>query len=73
MTESALPPDKDHAKTIRALSDKLQVPMHEVGEIYRVEFDRLAQGARIPTYLSVLAMNHTRSILRKGGKHATLR
>ena len=72
MTEAALPLDKDHAETIRALSDKLQVPMHEVGAIYRVEFDRLAHGARIPTYLGVLAMSNTRSILREGRRRAAL-
>jgi hypothetical protein len=73
MTESAFPPDEDRARTIKALSDKLQVPMQEVGEIYGREFDRLARGARIPTFLSVLAMSNTRSILREGGKRATLR
>jgi hypothetical protein len=72
MTELALPPDRDHAKTIRALSDTLQVPMHEVGAIYLMEFDRLARGARIPTYLGVLAMSHTRSILREGRRRGAL-
>jgi uncharacterized protein (DUF2126 family) len=72
MKESAFPPDKDRAKTIKALSDKLQVPVQEVGEIYRMEFDRLAREARIPTYLAVLAMSNTRSIMRKAGKRATL-
>jgi hypothetical protein len=70
MTESALPPDKDHARTIGALSDKLQVPMNEVGAIYRMEFDRLARGARVHTYLAVLAMSHTQSILREGRRRA---
>ena len=73
MTESALPADKGHAKTIRALSEKLQVPVYEIGKIYETEFDRLARGARIPTYLGVLALSNTRSILREGGRRATLR
>lgn len=30
MTELALTPDKDGANAIRALSDQLQAPMHEV-------------------------------------------
>lgn len=72
MMESALTADKDRAKTIRTLSDQLQASVHEVGEIYRLEFDRLARGARIPTYLSVLAMSHTRAILREGRRRLPL-
>jgi hypothetical protein len=73
MTESVSRLQNDHVRAIATLSDKLHVPMHEVGEIYKKEFDRLAQGARIPTFLVVLAMSNTRSILRGGGRSATLR
>lgn len=73
MTESALPPDKHLIKKMGALSSELQVPIEEVANVYRMEFDRLAQVARIPAYLSVLAMSKTRSILRAGPKRATLR
>jgi len=47
--------------------------VYEIGKIYETEFDRLARGARIPTYLGVLALSNTRSILREGGRRATLR
>ena len=71
MTETGSHLEKDHVRAIAALSHKLQVPAHEVGAIYRKEFDRLAAGARIPTFLVVLAMSNTRSILRGGGRRAT--
>jgi hypothetical protein len=70
MTESVSPLQNDHARAIATLSDKLHVPLHEVGEIYQKEFDRLAERARIPTFLVVLAMSNTRSILRRGGRSA---
>ena len=73
MTESVSRLENDHVRAIATLSDKLHVPVHEVGEIYKKEFDRLAEGARIPTFLVVLAMSNTRSILRGGGRSATLR
>jgi hypothetical protein len=72
MTESVSSLEKDHTRAITTLADKLKVPVHEVGEIYKEEFDRLAAGARIPTYLVVLAMSHTQSILRGGARNATL-
>lgn len=68
-----LPPENSQSETIRALPDKLQVPMHDVAEIYRSEFDRLAREAGIPTYLDILATSRTRSILREDGKRAILR
>ena len=72
MTESVSSLEKDHTRAVRALADKLKIPVDEVGEIYRGEFDRLAAGARIPTYLGVLAMSHVQSILRGGVRNATL-
>jgi len=73
MTESASRLEHEQARAIATLSDKLHVPVHEVGEIYKKEFARLAKRARIPTFLVVLAMSNTRSILRGGGRSATLR
>ena len=72
MTESVSSLEKDHVRAIATLSEKLRVPAYEVGEVYRKEFDRLAVGARIPTYLIVLAMSHTQSILRGGAGGASL-
>lgn len=60
---------EDHVKNIATLSEKLAIPVHEVRVIYQSTFDQLAAAARIPTYLSVLAMNGTRSILRRRAGH----
>jgi hypothetical protein len=54
----------DDARAVAALSEKLNLPEREVVEIYRIEFDRLAEQARIPNFLSVLAMRNTKSILK---------
>jgi hypothetical protein len=60
----------DDARAVAALSEKLNLPEREVVEIYKIEFDRLAEQARIPNFLSVLAMRNTRSILRASGSSA---
>jgi hypothetical protein len=73
MMELAAPLDRDLIKAIGALSTQLQIPVEEVADIYRMEFDRLARVARIPTYLGVLAMNNARSILRRSARSATIR
>jgi hypothetical protein len=70
MTESVSKFEGDHATAIATLSEKLKIPKDEVVEIYRKEFDRLAVHARIPTFLVVLAMRNTRSILRAGRARA---
>jgi hypothetical protein len=62
--------EDDHVKNIATLSKQLEVPVHEVDVIYRKEFDQLAVAARIRTFLGVLAMNRTRSILCGHGKRA---
>jgi hypothetical protein len=59
--------ENDHVRAIATLSEKLKVPEHEVVDIFRKEFDRLATHARISTFLIVLAMRNTRSILRGRG------
>jgi hypothetical protein len=64
-----LPKERDHVRAITSLSDRLHAPVDAVDAIYRHEYDRLAQAARIPTYLVVLAMNKTRSILRRAETH----
>jgi hypothetical protein len=70
MTESVSKFEGDHARAIATLAEKLKIPQDEVVEIFRKEFDRLAVQARIPTFLVVLAMRNTRSILRAGHAHA---
>ncbi len=59
--------EDDHVTAIATLSEKLKVPEHEVRDIFRKEFDRLATHARISTFLIILAMRNTRSILRGRG------
>ena len=72
LMKSVWPVAADHIETIGALSEKLHVPVQEVSEIYRIEFNRLARVARIPNYLGLLAVSNTRSILRAAGKRGTL-
>ena len=67
MIEAVSTIQDDDARAVAALSEKLNLPEREVVEIYRIEFDRLAEQARIPNFLSVLAMRNTKSILRASG------
>jgi len=57
-----------HGGHIASLAAELRVPLHEVSEIYRAQFERLAAEARIESFLGVLAARHTRSILRDCGR-----
>ena len=56
--------DADHEQVIAGLAEQLRVPFHKVSEVYWDQLQRLAAGARIPNFLSVLATGKTRSILR---------
>ena len=69
MTEVDSILDND-AKEIRALAETCKVPELKVIEVYRSEFKRLAAQSRIETYLGVLAMRNTKSILRSTGAQA---
>ena len=73
MASAAATPDmdNDHARAIATLSEKLQIPVHEVQEVYSKEFDRLASQARIELFLGVLTLRNTQSILRSGDRHAS--
>ena len=73
MVELFSPLESDQTRAIAAISDQLQLPVGQVGEIYRKEFERLSVQARITTYLTVLTMRNVRSILGGAGKHAALR
>lgn len=66
----APPTDADHGKDIATLAEKLQVPVHQVHEIYSKEFERLASHARIGHFLDVLTLRNTRSILRSNDARA---
>ena len=67
MTESIPSSDDDAHRAIQALSEKLDVPELKVLEVYKTEYRRLSAQSRIATFVSVLAMRNTRSILRDSG------
>jgi hypothetical protein len=64
MPESIPSSDDDAQRAIQALSEKLDVPELKVLEVYKTEYRRLSAQSRIATFVSVLAMRNTRSILR---------
>jgi hypothetical protein len=47
------------------LSETMQVPINAIQEIYSTEFDRLEMDARIRTFIGVLALARTRTLLRQ--------
>lgn len=61
-------PDKDQARAIATLSDRLHLPVQEVRQVYLREFGRLESQARIRNFLGVLALSRTRSVLRCGNR-----
>ena len=63
LTDIDLPLEEEHVQAIAALSEKLGVGVKEVEQVYQEEFEKLAARARVPNFLSVLALNRTRSIL----------
>jgi hypothetical protein len=67
MPESIPSEDDDAQRAIHALSEKLDVPEFKVLEVYKTEYRRLSAQSRIATFVSVLAMRNTRSILRDAG------
>ncbi|MGA2779193.1 MAG: DUF3562 domain-containing protein [Steroidobacteraceae bacterium] len=69
MTETFPDVEREHLRVVASLSDELNMPEQEVDEIFTREFDRLAAQARIPTFLVVLAMRNTRTILRERRLH----
>jgi hypothetical protein len=58
----------DAQRAIQALSQRLDVPELKVLEVYKTEYRRLSAQSRIATFVSVLAMRNTRSILRGSGQ-----
>jgi hypothetical protein len=64
---------EDQRCAVATLCQKLTLTEDEVSGVFRQEFDRLAANASIPTYLCVLAMNNTKSLLRRGARHAASR
>lgn len=56
--------DASDQRIVADLSQCFSVPLKNVQAIYREQLQCLAEGARIRTFLSVLAIRRTRSILR---------
>ena len=67
MSESLPSPDDDAQRAIEALSEKLHVPAVKVLEVYKTEYRRISAQSRIATFVSVLALRSTRSILQDAG------
>jgi hypothetical protein len=67
MPESLPSSDDDAQRAILALSEKLHVPELTVLDVYKTEYRRLSAQSRIATFVSVLAMRNTRSILQDAG------
>lgn len=72
LVRTQLPIEMEHAQAIATLSEHLGVPMRDVTPVYKEEFARLAAKARVTTYLIVLALRRTRSILRARNEPATV-
>ena len=49
---------------IATLSEHLDIPAQQVGEIYWEQLERLSADARIPDFLIILALRNARRILR---------
>jgi len=64
---------KEAARNERALSslcDRSGVPLAEVRSLFAQEFSRLAFGAKIRSYLSVLTASNVRAMLRRQARRA---
>lgn len=69
MTASVSEPadlDATQARAIAALAEKLHLPLSEVRQVYLNEHNRLKSQARICSFVGVLAISSTRSVLRSG-------
>jgi hypothetical protein len=66
----SLQPTAGHEGVIARLSHELQLPLHQVREIYGAQLERLAADARIQSFLGVLATRNTRNILRAADRRA---
>jgi hypothetical protein len=53
-------PNASAEASLTALANSHQRPAEEVSQLFEREFDRLKQHARIPLYVTVLALRSTR-------------
>lgn len=61
----SVPKSSDLLQTIRHLAEEMRVPMDEIEQIYSHEVHRLETEARIQSFVGVLAISRTRTILRE--------
>jgi hypothetical protein len=54
-----------HERVIRSLCDRTNAPLAEVQRLFAREFSRLELGARVRSYLAVLAASNVRAMLRQ--------
>ncbi len=59
-----VPKSGDLLQKIRHLAEEMQVPIDEIEQIYSNELHRLEAEARIQSFVGVLAIKRTRTILR---------
>ena len=57
----------DHARAIEFLAQESHVPINVVTPLYKAEWAKLAIGARITAYISILTMRNVRRLLRQRG------
>jgi len=57
----------EHERAIEFLAQEAHVPIHVVKPLYKAEWTRLAIGARVTAYLSILTMRNVRRMLRQQG------
>lgn len=58
-----------HRTVVDGLARELDMPVDEVESVYLSEVSRLEAGARITTFVSVLAAGSARSRLRRHRRH----
>jgi hypothetical protein len=57
----------DHERAIEFLAQESHVPVDVVTPLYKAEWAKLAIGARITAYISILTMRNVRRALRQMG------
>jgi len=57
----------DHERAIEFLAQESHVPINVVSPLYKAEWAKLAIGARITAFISILTMRNVRRLLRQRG------
>lgn len=54
-----------HERAMSSLSDRTGTPLAEVRNLFAEEFSRLAPGAKVRSYLTILTASKVRAMLRR--------